>query len=68
MLIERFSAFRGRKQRREVINEIVRIFQDVKTFMEIEIRRQYRKTCCTSFFKEHIIIVRSAVRTNGKAV
>ena len=64
MLNQLFSAFRDRKHRRETINEIVGIFQNVESFMEIFERRGHRHY--TRFCK--VKIIRSTMRSNGGAV
>ena len=39
MLNEQFSGIKDRKYQREIINEIVRLFQDIESFMKIQTRR-----------------------------
>ena len=45
------------------INEIVGIFQDIETFMEIQVKRGHARRYYTSFCKVKIMIIRTAVRS-----
>ena len=40
MAKRQFSDVRDRRHRREILKEIVRIFQDVENFKEIQVRRE----------------------------
>ena len=42
-LKEQFSGVRDRRERRKGINKILRVFQDVESFMEIYMRRGNRR-------------------------
>ena len=57
-----------RKHSREVINEIIRIFQVVENFMENQVRKENRRTHYTSSCKDKIMTIRSAMGDNERAV
>ena len=65
-LNKQFPGVRDGRHRWDVINEIVRIFQGVENFMEIQVWRGNGKTHYTSFCKIRIMIIRPATRSNGK--
>ena len=57
-----------RSYRREITNDIVKIFQDVESFMGIQMRRENERRHYTNFYKVKIMIIRLAFKSSGRVV
>ena len=55
-LNEQFSGIRSMRYRKEIINEIVRIFEDTKSFIELEMSSENERRHYNSFCKLKIFI------------
>ena len=59
---------RFRRRRKEIIDEIVRIFQNVESFIKIQIIIENGRWHYTRIFKINMIIVRPTMRYNGWSI
>ena len=67
-LNEQFPVVRDRRYRREVIDEIVRIFQDAESVMKIQVRRESGRRHFSSFCEIKIMTISPAMINNGRIV
>ena len=59
---KQFLGVRDRRHRIEVNNEIARIFQDVESFIEIQVRRGNGRRHYISFYKGNILFIKPAMK------